>query len=160
MCSSRFPARDDHLAYQYLSLRFGPSISAYGACVFLVAQIIRTASVVYLMAVLMSALTGLSVEWSILIAGGVTALYTVKGGFEAVIWTDVIQTFVLILGAIVIIAVIICNVPGGLGEILREALAADKFSIKDLNPVTGALEPIATGFSFTERRSRCSFSSV
>jgi SSS family solute:Na+ symporter len=138
-------------AYQYLSLRFGPSISAYGACVFLAAQIIRTASVVYLMAVLMAALTGLSVEWSILIAGGITALYTVKGGFEAVIWTDVIQTFVLILGALVIIAVIVGNIPGGFWEILREAMAADKFSIKDLNPATGALEPVATGFSFTEK---------
>lgn len=139
-------------AYQYLSLRFGGSISVYGASVFLAAQIIRTASVVYLMAVLMSVLSGIDVEWCILIAGGVTALYTIKGGFTAVIWTDVIQTFILVIGALVIILVIIWNLPGGFFEIIREALAAGKLSIsKDLNPATGQLEPIATGFSLTEK---------
>lgn len=139
-------------AYQYLSLRFGPSIMTYGACVFLIAQIIRTASVVYLMAVLMAALTGVSVEWSILIAGGVTALYTVKGGFEAVIWTDVIQTFVLLAGALVIIGVLIWSIPGGLGEILQAGAQAGKFSLShDLNPASGSIEPIASGFSLTEK---------
>lgn len=139
-------------AYQYLALRFGPSISAYGACVFLAAQIIRTASVVYLMAVLMATIIGLSVEASLLIAGGITAIYTIKGGFEAVIWTDVIQTFVLLLGAIVILGVIFWNLPGGVGTILSEGMAAGKFSlVHDLNPTTGAFEPIATGFSLTEK---------
>lgn len=139
-------------AYQYLSLRFGPSVSVYGACVFLAAQTIRTASVVYLMAVLMAALTGVSIEWSILIAGGITAVYTAKGGFEAVIWTDVIQTIVLILGAVMIFAVIVWNIPGGIFEIVREAMAAGKLSIfSDLNTTTGEIEPIATGFSFQEK---------
>jgi SSS family solute:Na+ symporter len=138
-------------AYQYLDLRFGPSVSAYGACVFLAAQVIRTASVVYLMAVLMATLTGLSVEWSILIASGITALYTVKGGFGAVIWTDVIQTVILVMGAVVIVGIIVYHVPGGLGEIFQAALAADKLSFKDLNPATGLLEPIASGVSLKEK---------
>jgi SSS family solute:Na+ symporter len=139
-------------AYQYLSLRFGPSICTYGACVFLVAQIIRTASVVYLMAVLVASLTGIRVELSIFIAGGVTAIYTVKGGFVAVIWTDVVQTFVLILGAVAIIGVIIWHIPGGLETIVTEASAAGKFSfIKDLDITTGTLVPIAKGISLTEK---------
>jgi len=139
-------------AYQYLALRFGSSISAYGACVFLTAQIIRTASIVYLVAVLMSTLVGISVEWALVIAVGVTAVYTAKGGFEAVIWTDVVQTLVLITGALVILGILISEIPGGLSSALHEAYAAGKFSFtQDLNTTTGALEPLATGFSFTEK---------
>ncbi len=138
-------------AYEYLALRFGPSISAYGATVYLVAQIIRTATVVYLMAVLMAAMTGISIEWSILLAGGITAIYTVKGGFEAVVWTDVIQTVILVVGALVIIAFAIAHIPGGLRTVITEAGAAQKLSFYDLNQATGNLEPTRGGFSFTEK---------
>lgn len=138
-------------AYQYLGLRFSPVVSAYGAVVFLLAQIVRTASVVYLVAVLMTTLTGLSIGWSIIISGGVTAVYTVKGGFAAVVWTDVIQTLVLVLGALVCIAVLVWAIPGGLSTIFTDALAGHKFSLMDLNVRTGQLEPIASGVSFTEK---------
>lgn len=139
-------------AYQYLSLRFGPSISLYGAAVFLGAQIMRTASIVYLVAVLMSTMTGLSIEVCILIAGGITAVYTVKGGFEAVIWTDVIQTVILVLGAVAIIGVLAAKIPGGVLEIFATGSAAGKFSFfKDLAPAGGAFTPIASGVSFTEK---------
>ncbi len=139
-------------AYQYLDLRFGPSVSVYGAFVFLGLQIVRTASVLYLMAMLMATLTGISVETALLVAGGVTALYTIKGGFEAVVWTDVIQTIVLVLGGLVVIVVAVNGVEGGLGAIFSQALDAGKLSfVKDLNPKTGTLEPIASGFSLTEK---------
>jgi SSS family solute:Na+ symporter len=138
-------------AYEYLSLRFGPSISAYGATVYLVAQITRTATVVYLMAVLMATMTGVSIEWSIVLAGGITAIYTVKGGFEAVVWTDVIQTVILVAGALVIIGFAVAHIPGGFSTIMAEAGAAKKLSFHDLNPATGLLEPTRGGFSFTEK---------
>ncbi|OAM88090.1 sodium/solute symporter [Termitidicoccus mucosus] len=138
-------------AYQYLALRFGPSISAYGAAVFLVAQIVRTATIVYLVAVLMSAMIGLGIPQCILIAGGVTAIYTIKGGFEAVIWTDVIQTLILVTGSVVILSLIIYNIPGGLGQLITEASASGKLSLRDLNPATGLLDPTGAGFSLSEK---------
>jgi solute:Na+ symporter, SSS family len=138
-------------AYQYLSLRFGPLVSAYGATVFLTAQVLRSATIAYLMAVLMSVLIGFRLEWCILIAGGITAVYTIKGGYSAVIWTDVIQTTVMGIGALVIISIVIQSVPGGLSEILSKALAGGKLSFMDLNTETGRLEPIASGVSLREK---------
>lgn len=138
-------------AYQYLGLRFGPSIAIYGAVVYFAAQIVRTASIVYLMAVLMSAMTGLGIGWGILIAGGITGLYTVKGGYSAVIWTDVVQTIVLMIGAVVVIGAVIARLPGGVAEIFAAATEAGKFSLRDLDPATGRLEPLASGFSLTEK---------
>ena len=141
------PARS---AYHYLSLRFGPSIAVYAASVYLVAQIVRSSTILYLLSILLSTLTGLPVTPCIAIAAGTTALYTVKGGFEAVVWTDVIQTTVLFIGTLACIVTIALALPGGLGQVITEGLAAGKLSFRDLNPSTGALEPIRHGFSLLE----------
>lgn len=138
-------------AYHYLALRFGPAISLYAASIYLLAQLVRTATICYLLAVLLSGMTGLPTPICILIAGGVTAIYTVKGGFEAVIWTDVMQTIVLLLGALSCIAVIGLTLPGGIAQVLSEALAAGKLSFRDLNPISGALDPVPVGFSLQEK---------
>jgi len=138
-------------AYHYLSLRFGASVSVYAAVVYLLLQMVRTSTIAYLLAVLLSSLTGLAIPMCIALAAGITAIYTVKGGFEAVVWTDVLQTIVLMLGAVTCIGVIAYALPGGLGQVISEALAAGKLSFQDLNPKTGALEPIRLGFSLSEK---------
>jgi SSS family solute:Na+ symporter len=138
-------------AYHYLSLRFGPSVAAYAALVYLLAQLVRTATITYLLAVLLASLTGAATPLCIVVAAGLTALYTVKGGFEAVVWTDVMQTIVLLLGAGACIAVIAHVLPGGLGQVFTEAIAAGKISFQDLNPKTGLLEPVQVGVSLTEK---------
>jgi SSS family solute:Na+ symporter len=78
-------------------------------------------------------------------------LYTIKGGFEAVVWTDVIQTVVLVAGAIACVVFVVQALPGGLAQVFSEALAAGKISFRDLDPGTGKLEAVSTGFSFTEK---------
>lgn len=141
------PARS---AYHYLSLRFGPSIAAYAAVVYLTAQLVRASAILYLLSVLLGTLTSLSVPACILIAASTTALYTVKGGFEAVVWTDVVQVIILCVGAVACILTIALALPGGLGQVIAEALAAGKLSFQDLNRATGQLEPLPNGFSLVE----------
>lgn len=140
-----------HSAYHYLYLRFGPSISIYAASVYLLAQVVRAATITYLLAILISSMTGFSVFACILFSAGITAVYTIKGGFEAVVWTDVIQTIVLLAGAIACVGFIVQAIPGGISQIFSEALAAGKISFRDLNPATGTLEATRTGFSLTEK---------
>ncbi len=140
-----------HSAYHYLALRFGPSVSLYAALVYLAMQVVRAATITYLLAVLLSSMTSLPVLTCILLASGVTAVYTVKGGFEAVVWTDVIQTIVLLSGAIACVFFIANALPGGLAQVFSEAWAADKLSLRDLNPVSGQLETVRGGFSLTEK---------
>ncbi len=138
-------------AYHYLALRFGASVSVYAALVYLLAQLVRTATITYLLAVLLASLSGFSPPLCIVIAAGVTALYTVKGGFEAVVWTDVMQTIVLIIGAAACVLTIVHALPGGFSQVFGEALAAGKLSFRDLHPATGMLEPVRIGFSLTEK---------
>jgi len=140
-----------HSAYHYLSLRFGPSVSLYASIVYLVMQVVRAATITYLLAVLLASMTNLPVVACIALAAGVTALYTVKGGFEAVVWTDVIQTIVLLSGAVACVLFIAHALPGGLGQVFSEGWEAGKLSLRDLNPITGRLEPLPGGFSLSEK---------
>lgn len=138
-------------AYHYLALRFGPSVSLYAAVVYLVMQIVRAATVTYLLAVLLSSMTNLPVLACIMLAAGVTAIYTVKGGFEAVVWTDVIQTVVLLSGAVACVAFIVQALPGGLGQVVSESWTANKLSLRDLAAANGQMEAVRIGFSLSEK---------
>lgn len=139
-------------AYEYLVKRFGRSVSCYAAALFLFGQVVRISTILYLISLLIQFVTGLNFFVCLLLAGGVTALYTVSGGFDAVIWTDVLQTLTLIFGSAIIIGVIVVHTSGGLPELIHVAAEHGKFSMtKDLSPATGLLEPIGHGFSLSDK---------
>jgi SSS family solute:Na+ symporter len=138
-------------AYHYLGLRFGMPVSIYAALVYLLAQCVRMATITYLLSVLLSSLTGLGPVWCIVLAAGITALYTVKGGFAAVVWNDVLQTVVLVAGALACVVMVVGSIPGGAGAVVSEALAAGKLSFMDLDVAAGRLEPVHGGFSLLEK---------
>lgn len=137
-------------AYQYLALRFGPSVSAYASAVFVVTQLLRTSMIAYLLSLLVGEITGWGFTPSLLLVVGVTAVYTVKGGLSAVIWTDVIQAFILLAGAIACIAVAAMHIPGGLGAVISEGAAHHKFSFYDLD-ASGQLVPTKWIGGFSEK---------
>jgi SSS family solute:Na+ symporter len=139
-------------AYEYLALRFGRSISCYAAVLFFILQIIRVSSILYLVSLIIMSVTGLGFMTCMLLAGGVTALYTVSGGFDAVIWTDVLQTITLIAGSFIMIGVIVYNTPEGFSYLWDLAQSHGKLSLMmDLNSSTGQIEPLARGFSLSEK---------
>lgn len=118
-------------AYEYLELRFGPGVRVYGALTFVLAQLVRISTILYLLALLIHEVSGLDPTWSVLVAGGFVAAYTVIGGIDAVIWTDVVQTVVLMAGGLIVLAVIVDALPGGLGQVLAVAGAHGKLSFAD-----------------------------
>ena len=119
-------------AYEYLEKRFGPSVRAYGAFTYIAAQILRVSFILYLVALMLHALTGVNEVVCILVAGVFVAMYTVAGGIDAVIWTDVVQTVVLISGSLFCLGTIVTLLPGGFAQIHEIAAAHEKFAIGDL----------------------------
>ncbi|MFK7848006.1 MAG: sodium/solute symporter [Rhodothermales bacterium] len=119
-------------AYEYLEQRFNVSLRMLGSVSFILFQLGRMGIVLLLPALALSAVTGLNLFWCIGLMGLLSTLYTVLGGMEAVIWTDVIQVFVLVGGAIAALFIIVNDLPGGLGQILSEAAAYDKLDF--VNP--------------------------
>src|SRR5690606_22039634 len=101
-------------AYEYLEARFNVATRLFAAlsyCIFQIAG--RIAIVLYLPGIALAAVTGLDVYLSILLMGILSTTYTVMGGMEAVVWTDVVQGFVLIGGALLCIVMAILGVDGG-----------------------------------------------
>lgn len=113
--------------YEYLEMRFHPSVRLVGSIQCVVYQLAGRMSVVlFLPALALSAVTGVGVVTSILIMGVIATLYTVLGGIKAVIWTDVVQVVVLLGGALLCLVIIVARIDGGLGGLLAVAAADHK----------------------------------
>lgn len=136
-------------AYEYLELRYGPGVRVYGAATFILAQLVRISTILYLLSLLIQEVTGLDSTWSVMLAGGFVALYTIIGGIEAVIWTDVIQTIVLMLGGVLMLVVIVQALPGGLGQVFDVAREANKLSFADWNQ--GVTTPLSWDLSLLSK---------
>ena len=114
-------------AYTYLEQRFNLAVRIYGSLVFMMFQFGRMAIVLYLPAITLSASTGLSIEVCILATGVLATFYTMLGGIEAVIWTDVVQSIVLLSGAILALYLVATNIEGGVPAAFSTAIENDKF---------------------------------
>ena len=118
-------------AYQYLEERFNLAVRMFGSAAFVVFQLGRVAIVMFLPALAISAVTGIDVYVCILTAGIICSLYTVLGGIEAVMWTDLVQEIILIGGPIYCVVVAILGSDGQLTGFLETASANGKFHMLD-----------------------------
>lgn len=116
-------------AYQHLERRFGPWARTYAMACYLLTQLGRMGAIMYLVALALAPLTGWNVATIILITGVLVTAYTLLGGIEAVIWTDVVQSIVLIAGTVFTIVVLLTGMPEGPGQIFRIAAEHHKFSL-------------------------------
>lgn len=114
-------------AYEYLENRFSGNVRLLGSLSFILLQLGRMGIVLYLPALALSAVTGIDIYLLIGVMGVISIIYTVMGGIEAVIWTDVIQVFVLLGGAIACILLAISNIEGGLNGMIVKGVEANKF---------------------------------
>ncbi|WP_237228798.1 sodium:solute symporter [Rubinisphaera sp. JC750] len=120
-------------AYEYLELRFGLYARMLGSTVYVAFQLGRMGVILYLPSLALSAVSNWDVNVCIVAIGILATAYTTLGGIEAVIWTDVIQVIVLIGGAILSLAVIGWETPGGLEAIARTSWQAGKLHAIDFS---------------------------
>ncbi|HWA10772.1 MAG TPA: sodium:solute symporter [Opitutaceae bacterium] len=114
--------------FGYLEQRFDPRVQLLGAGLGILLKVGGRMSVVMLLPSLaLSTVTGLNVYASILLMGAVTTVYAMEGGFDAVIWTDVMQVGVTIGGVAVALVYMASSVDGGFTGLLHHAAAAGKF---------------------------------
>lgn len=124
-------------AFAHLEQRFGAWARGYAAVFYLLTQLARMGTVMYLMALPMAVLLGWDIHTIILLTGVAVVIYSMVGGIVAVIWTDAIQTVVLIVGALVCALLMIGLLPGGWNEFIHTAQAHDKFSLGSFGPELG-----------------------
>jgi len=118
-------------AYEYFEKRFGYGARAYSALAFAAGHFSKMGFVLFTITTAICGMTGWDKYQVILGAGFVTILYTLLGGLEAVIWTEVLQGIVKIVGVLVVIGVLISIMPGGAGAAFHLASEQSKFSLGD-----------------------------
>jgi len=116
-------------AYEYLEKRFSLAVRLFGSVSFILYQLGRMGIVVLLPALALAAVSGISVTAAILVMGVLATFYTVLGGIEAVIWTDVLQVVVLMGGALVCLGVVAAGTDGGLAGVVAQGAADGKFHL-------------------------------
>lgn len=118
-------------AYEYLEKRFGIAVRVLASGLFILWRMGWMALVLYAPALALSEFIGLRWEYAIIIMGVASTLYTVMGGITAVIWTDVIQFFVLFAGIAAIALVCSFRVHEGVSSLWHVASAAGKLRMVD-----------------------------
>jgi SSS family solute:Na+ symporter len=129
-------------AYEYLENRFGSGVRTYISVCFVVGQIMRIATILFLVSLVFQQMTGRPPYFCIFLGGFVIAIYTVLGGISAIVWAQFFQAFLLWFGAITCFIMIIRGIDGGLGAVFTTGWADGKFMLGDPNPVTKQLEPV------------------
>ena len=122
--------------YEYLERRFGRKSRTVMSLLFLITQTITSATIVTATAIVVTFVTGIDPHWAIIAIIAVVLVYTLMGGMNAVIWTDVMQGAILFFGAGIVLV----------------------FLLSDTAPLSGALElldqnnrlnPINTNLDFS-----------
>lgn len=118
-------------AYEYLEQRFGLGARVYGNLTFLIVHFGKMAAILYLLCLAISAMTGWSIFLLIAVIGISTIIYTFVGGIEGVVWTDVTQGILLLLGGFISVGYILFNAPGGPDAVFQIASQAGKFTLAE-----------------------------
>mgnify|MGYP002528259712 CR=1 FL=1 len=121
-------------AYENMEIRFGLWARSYAAVCYLLTQIARMGSIMFGVAIGLHALTGWDLATIIITTGILVTLYTLLGGIEAVIWTDAIQSIVLMIGAFLILGFLLFDHPEGPTAAIQFAADNGKFSLGSFSP--------------------------
>jgi SSS family solute:Na+ symporter len=121
-------------AYSFLEERFGYWARIYAASCYLLTQVARIGSVLFLLALPLHSMLGWSIPLIILVTSLSVTVYSVLGGIKAVLWTDAIQGVILIVGAIVCVLVLLFSLPEGPRQFLTVGAEFNKFSLGTLGP--------------------------
>ncbi len=120
-------------SYELLQQRFGSSVKTVAAGLFLFTRSLADGIRLFATALVIAIVTGVPVTATIITLGVAMMIYTERGGVAAVIWTDVVQMFIYVAGALVVFGALLWNVPGGWAEVVRLGMPAGKFTVFDLS---------------------------
>ncbi len=118
-------------SYELLNRRFGPPVKNVAAVIFMITRTLADGIRLFATALVISVVTQVPVTWTVLVLGAAMIVYTVRGGVSAVIWTDVVQMFVYIGGALLVFFGLLQLIPGGWSEVTRTA--SSHFTVFDFS---------------------------
>lgn len=116
-------------AYALLEERFGIVARRFASVTFMVTRALGDGVRVFAASIPIALISGLDYWQAILITGVVTLVYTYVGGLRAVVWMDVVQMVLYLVGGAVALLVLARTVPDGWTGIVEAARSADKLRV-------------------------------
>src|SRR5579872_4224063 len=138
---------DMYTAYELMRRRFGERIRRLTAGTFLILRTMAEGVRVFAISIVIAIVLGTGEVASIFVIVCLTLFYTFEGGMTAVIWTDVVQMFLYVAGAILSFFVILHQIPGGWAHVSEVAAVAHKFQMFDFR-FSWTAEFFARNYSF------------
>ncbi len=118
--------------YAFLEERLGAWGRIYAAFAFVLYMIGRVAVILYLASLLLDTFVPWNIAVVIIVIGLITIIYTLLGGMEAVIWTDVMQSVIMIVGILFCAVSLSISVFSGPEPLIQAAINNNKFSFGSL----------------------------
>lgn len=105
--------------YEVLHARFGRGVQRFASAIFLVTRSLADGVRLLATAIVLVVMTGLTDLQAITLIAVITVIYCYIGGMRAVIWTDVTQLVIYVVGAILAAIILLGDIPGGWAEVVR-----------------------------------------
>ncbi len=106
-------AQEIYSPYDYMGSRLGGGVKLLATVLFTLGSVLGQSVRVLVAAIPLRVVTGLPIEWSIIIIGVFAILWTLMGGMQTVIWTDVMQFLIFALGGTVGLLWLVNGIDGG-----------------------------------------------
>ena len=120
-------------SYELLNRRFGPEVKNVAAAIFMITRTLADGIRLFATALVITVVTQVPVTITVIVLGAAMIVYTVRGGVSAVIWTDVVQMFVYVAGALLVFFGLLNGIPGGWDEVVRTAGGTGHFRVFDFS---------------------------
>ncbi|MSU73338.1 MAG: hypothetical protein EXS43_13535 [Opitutus sp.] len=117
--------------YEYLGLRFNNRVRSFASILFQIQTAMITGTVIAAPSLVLSEVTGISYEWSVVVLLFLTLLYTAMGGTKAIIWTDMLQLTIFAGVPFAILIYVCTQADGGVVNLLRVAEEQGKLRLFD-----------------------------
>ncbi len=122
-----------YTAYEYLERRFDARTRSLTSFLFLLSRGMSAGTILAAPGVVLSAVFGWDLMWSVLLIGVPTVLYTMIGGVQAVAWVDVKQMVLIVAALLAIVVVLLVQMPVGPDDALRIAGATGRLQVFDFS---------------------------
>ena len=120
-------------SYELLQRRFGTRVKTLAAVIFLATRSLADGVRLFTTALVIAVVTQVPVPAVVVVLAAAMIVYTMRGGVSAVIWTDVVQMFIYVAGALVIAVALLDRIPGGWPSVVAVGRETGRFAVFDLS---------------------------
>ncbi|XP_059481537.1 sodium-dependent multivitamin transporter-like [Neocloeon triangulifer] len=119
--------------YEYLELRFNTKVRKMASILFVISQVAYIPVIIYIPSLAFSQVTGIDVNLVVPVASAICIFYTTIGGLKAVVWTDTLQSVLMMCAMITVFVIGLINI-GGWSNVWRASERGHRLEFFNLDP--------------------------